>query len=103
MFHPYSIPVGYLLKVVNICLMPNRLSPVDTPFLTEYFSVKPGVKVLNILQTETNIHIGWLLPVIFQLKEKLGRETSSNMILPLIRAIQEGVQKRFGGGWKTLK
>lgn len=59
--------------------------------------MKPVVKSLNILQSETTTHMGWLLPVIFQLQAKLIRlETSSKMCSPLIRAIQEGIQKRFG-------
>ncbi|KAL1277235.1 hypothetical protein QQF64_023908 [Cirrhinus molitorella] len=59
--------------------------------------MKPVVKALNILQSETNTHMGWLLPVIFQLQAKLSRlETSSKMCLPLIREVQDGVQKRFG-------
>lgn len=42
--------------------------------------------------------MGWLLPVIFQLQAKLKRlEASSKVCLPLIRALQDGVQKRFGG------
>lgn len=79
--------------------MSYRLSPAEIVFLTEYCTVmKPVVKALNILQSETNTHMGWLLPVIFQLQAKLSRlETSSKMCLPLIRAVQDGVQKRFGG------
>ena len=75
-----------------------RLCPAEVAFLTEYCSVmKPVVKALNILQSETNTHLGWLLPVIFELQAKLSRqETSSKMCLPLIRAIRHGVQKRFG-------
>lgn len=42
--------------------------------------------------------MGWLLPVVFQLQAKLSRlETSSKMCLPLIRAVQDGVQKRLSG------
>ncbi|KAL3973689.1 pogo transposable element with ZNF domain [Sarotherodon galilaeus] len=61
----------------------------EIAFLTEYCTVmKPVVKALNLLQSETNKHIG----------AKLSRlETSTKMCLPLIRAIQDGVQKRFGG------
>lgn len=59
---------------------------------------KPVTKALNILQCETNTHMGRLLPVIFQLEAKVGRlEVSCKVCLPLIRAIQVGVQKRFGG------
>nr|XP_021331251.1 uncharacterized protein LOC103910645 [Danio rerio] len=76
-----------------------RLSPAEIVFLTEYCTVmKPVVKALNILQAKNNTHMGWLLPVIFQLQINLCRmETSSKMCLPLIRAVQDGIQKRFGG------
>ncbi len=76
-----------------------RLSPAEIVFLTEYCTVRIAVvKALNILQSETNTHMGWLLPVDFQLQAKLSRlETYSKMCLPLIRAVQDGVQKRFGG------
>lgn len=79
--------------------MSYRLSPAEIAFFTEYCTVvKPVVKALNILQSETNTHMGWLLLVIFQLQAKLRRlETSSKVCLPLIRAIQDGVQKHFGG------
>ncbi|RXN37324.1 zinc finger BED domain-containing 1-like protein [Labeo rohita] len=60
--------------------------------------MKPLVTALNILQSETNTHLGWLLPVVFQLEAKLSRlETTSKMCLPLIRAVQDGIEKRFGG------
>ncbi len=76
-----------------------RLSPAEIVFLTEYCTVRiTVVKALNILQSETNTHMGWLLPVDFQLQAKLSRlETYSKMCLPLIRAVQDGVQKHFGG------
>ncbi|KAL0186039.1 hypothetical protein M9458_017709, partial [Cirrhinus mrigala] len=46
----------------------------------------------------TNTHLGWLLPVVFQLEAKLNRlETTSKMCLPLIRAVQDGIENRFGG------
>ncbi|KAL7826789.1 hypothetical protein AOLI_G00319980 [Acnodon oligacanthus] len=77
----------------------TMLSPAEIAFLSEYYiAMKPVVKFLNILQSETNAYMGWLLPVIFQLQAKLRRmEASSKMCLPLIRAIQDSVQKRFGG------
>ncbi|KAL1268614.1 hypothetical protein QQF64_033977 [Cirrhinus molitorella] len=58
---------------------------------------KRMAKMQSEMSSETNTHMGWLLPVIFQLQAKLSRlETSSKMCLPLIRAVQDGVQKRFG-------
>lgn len=79
--------------------MSYRLSPTEIDFLMQYCTVmKPVTEALNILQSEMNTHMGWLFPVIFQLKAKLGRlEVSCKSCLPLIRAIQVGVQKCFGG------
>ena len=60
--------------------------------------MKPVTKALNILQSEANTHIGWLLSVIFELEAKLRQlEVSCKLCLPLITAIQVSVQKRFGG------
>ncbi|KAI2645468.1 Zinc finger BED domain-containing protein 4 [Labeo rohita] len=83
----------------NLYVLLHRLSPAEIVFLTEYCTVmKPLVTALNILQSETNTHLGWLLPVVFQLEAKLSRlETTSKMCLPLIRAVQDGIEKRFGG------
>ncbi|XP_026027570.1 uncharacterized protein LOC113024604 isoform X2 [Astatotilapia calliptera] len=59
--------------------------------------MKPLVKASNILQSESTSFMGWLLPVIQQLLSKLSRlETSSKTCVPLIRALQNGLQKRFG-------
>ncbi|XP_060776445.1 uncharacterized protein LOC132885931 [Neoarius graeffei] len=76
----------------------KMFSQAEIAFLREFCSVmRPVVKALNILQSKTNTHLGWLLPVIFELQSKLRRqEESTKMCLPLIRAIQQGVQKRFG-------
>ncbi|KAI2645241.1 Mitotic apparatus protein p62 [Labeo rohita] len=61
-------------------------------FLTEYCPViKPLVTALNILQSETNMHLGWLPPVVFQFQAKLSRlETTSKMF---IRVVQDGIEK----------
>lgn len=65
-----------------------RLSRAEIAFLTEYCSVmKSVVKALNILQSETNTHLGWLLPVKIQLQAILRRQE--------ISSIQDGVQKHF--------
>lgn len=56
----------------------------------------PLLKALNIFQSETKMHMGWYLPVIFKLQAKLSwLETSSKICLPLIRVIQDGVLKQF--------
>ena len=41
-------------------------------FLEQYvFVMKPMAAALNILQSETNAYMGWLLPTIYILEEKL--------------------------------
>ncbi|XP_076740614.1 uncharacterized protein LOC143418886 [Maylandia zebra] len=76
----------------------KMLSPAEVAFLREYCTtMKPLVKAANILQSESTSFMGWLLPVIQQLLSKLSRlETSSTTCVPLIRALQNGLQKRFG-------
>jgi len=74
------------------------LSPAEVAFLREYsITMKPLMKASNILQSESSVYMGWLLPVIHQLLSKLNRlETSSKTCTPLIRALQNGLHKRFG-------
>ncbi|XP_026044497.1 uncharacterized protein LOC113034282 isoform X3 [Astatotilapia calliptera] len=76
----------------------KMLSPAEVAFLREYCTtMKPLVKASNILQSESTSFMGWLLPVIQQLLFKLSRlETSSKTCVPLIRVLQNGLQKRFG-------
>ncbi|KAL3971285.1 serine/threonine-protein phosphatase 2A regulatory subunit B'' [Sarotherodon galilaeus] len=52
---------------------------------------------LNILQEESSVHMGFLLPTLYQLLEKLRRlESSCKMCRPLVDALRDGIQKRFG-------
>ncbi|KAL1252241.1 hypothetical protein QQF64_020037 [Cirrhinus molitorella] len=46
---------------------------------------------------EVDVHMGWLVPTITLLTVKLDRlQTSSRFCQPLISALQEGIQQRFG-------
>ncbi|XP_062320568.1 uncharacterized protein LOC134022838 [Osmerus eperlanus] len=59
--------------------------------------MNPISKALNILQGEVDVHMGWLVPTITLLTVKLDRlRTSSKFCQPLITALQEGIQRRFG-------
>nr|XP_023659429.1 uncharacterized protein LOC111839602 [Paramormyrops kingsleyae] len=70
------------------------LNPAEVGFLREYcITMKPLLKASNILQSESSVYLGWLLPVIHQLQSKLNRLETC---MPLIRALQNGLQKRFG-------
>lgn len=59
--------------------------------------MNPVSKALNILQGEVDIHMGYIVPTITILTEKLGRlQASCKICQPLIFALQEGIQRRFG-------
>lgn len=66
-------------------------------FLTEYSAImSPMAKAIDILQAETNIQMGWLLPTLTQLKTKLERiQPSLKVSKPLVDAIQLGLKNRF--------
>ncbi|RXN12002.1 zinc finger BED domain-containing 1-like protein [Labeo rohita] len=76
----------------------KMLNPAEVGFLREYcITMKPLLKASNIFQSESSVYLGWLLPVIHQAQSKLNRlETSSRTCTPLIRALQNGLQRCFG-------
>ncbi|KAJ8402872.1 hypothetical protein AAFF_G00361860 [Aldrovandia affinis] len=58
--------------------------------------MSPVAKAIDILQAETNIQMGWLLPTLTQLKTKLDRiKPSLKFSKPLVDAIQLGLKNRF--------
>lgn len=67
-------------------------------FLAEYTAVmKPFVMALNILQEESSVHMGFLLPTLYQLQGKLKKQLDSCKTCgPLVEALQAGILKRFG-------
>ena len=70
----------------------------EIEFISEYCSVyKPLAQALDILQGEKNIHLGYLLPTITILTEKLrqGLENARDC-RPLLEALLGGLEKRFG-------
>nr|XP_061821706.1 uncharacterized protein LOC133609783 [Nerophis lumbriciformis] len=59
--------------------------------------MKPVAMALNILQGQSSLHMGFLLPTLHQLQDKLKKlESSCKVCRPLIDVLQEGIQKRFG-------
>lgn len=66
--------------------------------MVEYAAVmKPVAMAFNILQGESSVHMGLLLPTLYQLRDKLKRlESSCKMCTPLVDALQRGIEKRFG-------
>lgn len=75
-----------------------RLNTAEMAFLTEYAAVmKPVAMALNVLQGETSVHMGFLLPTLHQLQDKLKRlQASCKMCGCLIDSLQRGITKRFG-------
>ncbi|XP_072562952.1 uncharacterized protein [Paramormyrops kingsleyae] len=73
-------------------------TPAEKAFLGEYVTaMAPVAKAINILQGETNVHMGWLLPTLNVMVSKLKRaKISMKLCKSLVDAILEGVNKRFG-------
>ncbi|KAB5562398.1 hypothetical protein PHYPO_G00017370 [Pangasianodon hypophthalmus] len=86
------------LRNVRAAFTMKMLNPAEVSYLSEYCIVmKPVSMALNILQSETNTQMGWLLPTIYLLDSKLKKmEASVKVCLPLIHALQQGLQKRSG-------
>ncbi|XDV53656.1 hypothetical protein PO909_022103 [Leuciscus waleckii] len=84
----------------NVCgaFKRNMLNPTEIAFLSEYVAVmKPVTSALTVLQSESNTHMGCLLLTVFQLRVILRRmEASSKLCLPLLQALEDGLEKRFG-------
>ncbi len=74
-----------------------KLQRADIDFIEEYCQVyKPLAQALDILQGEENIHLGYLLPTISILKEKLQQKmTTAKECGSLIEALLRGLEKRF--------
>lgn len=59
-------------------------------------TMAPVAKALDVLQGETNVQMGWLVPTITILKNKLQNlRLSSKFCRPLIDALLKGLEKRF--------
>lgn len=80
------------------CYIFYRFNPAEMGFLVEYAAVmKPVAMALNILQGESSVHMGLLLPTLYQLRDKLKRlKSSCKMCTSLVHTLQQGIQKRFG-------
>jgi hypothetical protein len=74
-----------------------RLTAGELAFLTEYVAVmKPVAQALNIMQAEKNMFLGYLLPTITVLRDKLvSKRASVTMCAPLVSALIDGIDNRF--------
>ncbi|KAL6475709.1 hypothetical protein MHYP_G00167490 [Metynnis hypsauchen] len=75
-----------------------KFTPVELAFLAEYANtMSPVAKALDVLQGETSVQMGWLVPTITLLKTKLQQlNVASKFCEPLIAALLSGLEKRFG-------
>ncbi|XP_046698628.1 uncharacterized protein LOC124381234 [Silurus meridionalis] len=72
-----------------------KFNPAELAFLSEYAAVM--TPATNILQAETNIQMGWLLPTVKLLKIKLNRiKLRLKYCKPIVDALQVGIDDRFG-------
>ncbi|XP_071639316.1 uncharacterized protein [Temnothorax longispinosus] len=89
---------GIYLKTPVVTSL-SRLTNDDIKFLDEYCQVmEPLAKALDILQSDTGMYMGYLLPVLYSLQEKLDNITDTIKLTycnPLITAIEEGLNRRF--------
>ncbi|KAI4897234.1 hypothetical protein NFI96_030188, partial [Prochilodus magdalenae] len=76
----------------------SRFTPVELAFLAEYAkTMSPVAKALDVLQGETSVQMGWLVPTITLLRTKLQQlKVASRFCEPLIAALLSGLEKRFG-------
>lgn len=59
-------------------------------------TMAPVAKALDVLQGEANVQMGWLVPTITILKNKLQNlRLSTKFCRPLIDALLKGLEKRF--------
>lgn len=74
-----------------------RFTAAEVKFLEEYLSVmKPVTQSLNILQSEGKMYMGFLLPTISILREKLTElQATATVCLPLVHAVLAGIDRRF--------
>ena len=74
-----------------------RLKPTETRFLADYRDVmKPMAQALDILQAEKKAYMGYLLPTLTMLQEKLrARREVTQTCGPLVDALLAGIARRF--------
>lgn len=79
-------------------MFPDRFTPAEIAFLAEYVkTMSPFAKAVDVLQGEASVQMGWLVPTITLLKTKLQNlRLSSKFCVPLVDALQAGLERRFG-------
>ncbi|EFN68716.1 Putative AC9 transposase, partial [Camponotus floridanus] len=87
-----SDKINHCLDYCNL----QRLTNNDVKFLDEYCQVmEPLARALDILQSDVGMYMGYLLPVLSSLQEKLKNIKNLTDCQSLVIAIQEGLNRRF--------
>ncbi|XP_025266661.1 uncharacterized protein LOC112638708 [Camponotus floridanus] len=87
-----SDKINHCLDYFNL----QRLINNDVKFLDEYCQVmEPLARALDILQSDVGMYMGYLLPVLSSLQEKLKNIKNLTDCQSLVIAIQEGLNRRF--------
>uniref|UniRef100_A0AAR2KCB7 HAT C-terminal dimerisation domain-containing protein n=1 Tax=Pygocentrus nattereri TaxID=42514 RepID=A0AAR2KCB7_PYGNA len=75
-----------------------KFTPVELAFLGEYVkTMSPVAKTLDVLQGETSVQMGWMVPTITLLRTKRQQlNIASKFCEPFIAALLSGLEKRFG-------
>lgn len=71
---------------------------MELAFLAEYAkTMSPLAKALDLLQGETTVQMGWLVPTITLLRTKLQHlGVALKFCKPLVAALLSGLESRFG-------
>lgn len=57
--------------------------------------MQPIAKSLDILQGDKHVCLGYLLPTLTAINKSLKSLSSLNYCMPLVNALQKGIEKRY--------
>lgn len=57
--------------------------------------MQPIAKGLDILQGDSYVCLGYLLPTLTAINKSLNSMTSLNYCMPLVNALNKGIEKRY--------
>ncbi|KAF2894837.1 hypothetical protein ILUMI_11338 [Ignelater luminosus] len=87
---------------MDFCALP-RFTDAEREFIKEYCQVMcPLSTALDILQGEKEMYMGYLLPALYSLKDKLDAQIMKSLIYckPLVQVLLEGIEYRQSIWWK---
>ncbi|XP_042309534.1 uncharacterized protein LOC121923293 [Sceloporus undulatus] len=101
-----SVPLK-LEAIMDQCSL-ERITPAEALALQEYTEVMgPLAQALDILQQDSGMFMGYLLPTLYNLDRKLqGLEKESGRYtycLPLLKGVRKALRQRFAHIWEDKK